>query len=430
MSKSYQSSPCNKLRKKIQHHGGLYLINGLYCISNLFVKHRILEKANEYHTRTTNRIPIAKFNNDYIKPKSQMIWYRSWDLYNHNSSETNAKKNTGLYRPSYMVKKSNHTRQLVTTCTRKHRASQFVGQRILTEDLFLMYPIMEQLLYWSLKPSPNLNTRITSLHNYLSQEIFVIFIEGTVECFNYGYVYIYSLWTIQCKFQLRDSIIHLTPGTAASRKGLATDPKTKDVYLPTDLYYTPPEVSLVLWLLGLCVAGFWHDFSPWDGWIAMEEIYCMWSTVIPSVYDLKSTPSKSYLEIANMNVKTINIQTAINYLLSGGMALLSMCINLMQEQLVEKCRWFAKQVGITEEEIDPNIKYKIKKSKKGSVPETPADRDGNKHLKIQAVHDGESTTINPNTGRPYSPITSRPHSTGRPHSSRSGDLKLSDLNEE
>lgn len=41
------------------------------------------------------------------------------------------------------------------------------------------------------------------------------------------------------------------------------------------------------------------------------------------------------------------------------MALLSMCINLMQEQLVAKSRWFAKEIGLIEEEVDPMVKYKV-----------------------------------------------------------------------
>ncbi|ROT62883.1 TWiK family of potassium channels protein 7 [Penaeus vannamei] len=32
---------------------------------------------------------------------------------------------------------------------------------------------------------------------------------------------------------------------------------------------------------------------------------------------------------------------------SPGMALLSMCLNLMQEQIVEKCRWLAREIGLT-----------------------------------------------------------------------------------
>lgn len=40
------------------------------------------------------------------------------------------------------------------------------------------------------------------------------------------------------------------------------------------------------------------------------------------------------------------------------MALVSMCISLMQEQLVQKTRWLLTEVGIIEEDIDPMQKYK------------------------------------------------------------------------
>lgn len=42
-----------------------------------------------------------------------------------------------------------------------------------------------------------------------------------------------------------------------------------------------------------------------------------------------------------------------------GMALLSMCINLMQEQLVLKTRWCLTELGLYEEDIDPMKKYKV-----------------------------------------------------------------------
>lgn len=41
------------------------------------------------------------------------------------------------------------------------------------------------------------------------------------------------------------------------------------------------------------------------------------------------------------------------------MALVSMCISLMQEQLVQKTRWLLTEVGIIEEDIDPMQKYKV-----------------------------------------------------------------------
>ncbi|KAB7506526.1 hypothetical protein Anas_09936 [Armadillidium nasatum] len=41
-----------------------------------------------------------------------------------------------------------------------------------------------------------------------------------------------------------------------------------------------------------------------------------------------------------------------------GMALLSMAINLMQQQIVEKTKWLGKQIGISGEPEDDSWKYK------------------------------------------------------------------------
>ncbi|RXG72414.1 hypothetical protein Avbf_09517 [Armadillidium vulgare] len=62
----------------------------------------------------------------------------------------------------------------------------------------------------------------------------------------------------------------------------------------------------------------------------------------------------------------------------SGMALLSMAINLMQQQIVTKTKWLGKQIGISGEPEDDSWKYKnLKKHEPGTVFETPPDRDGN-----------------------------------------------------
>ena len=47
-----------------------------------------------------------------------------------------------------------------------------------------------------------------------------------------------------------------------------------------------------------------------------------------------------------------------------GMALLSMCINLMQEQLVEKCRWLAQEIGLSKSDTPVEETSKIPKIEK------------------------------------------------------------------
>ena len=89
------------------------------------------------------------------------------------------------------------------------------------------------------------------------------------------------------------------------------------------------------------------------------------------------------------------------FFFSSGMALLSMAINLMQEQMIAKAKWLASQMG--KKDVDDrsakkyqvNQKFKtirqlllcvtqilfsqIKKSKEGVVAVTPPDKDGNQH---------------------------------------------------
>jgi len=57
------------------------------------------------------------------------------------------------------------------------------------------------------------------------------------------------------------------------------------------------------------------------------------------------------------------------------MTLLSMCMNLMQEQIVEKVSWVAAELGMSGEGNDEEI---VKLSIEGKVQETPEGKDGNK----------------------------------------------------
>ncbi|MPC17699.1 TWiK family of potassium channels protein 7 [Portunus trituberculatus] len=91
----------------------------------------------------------------------------------------------------------------------------------------------------------------------------------------------------------------------------------------------------------------------------------------------------------------VGIPLLLVFLANIGMALVSMCISLMQEQLVQKTRWLLTEIGIMEEDIDPMQKYKYKKSQKGTVLETHKDRDGNKRLRLLSVDEGESSAFRP-----------------------------------
>merc|ERR1719402_995893 len=55
-----------------------------------------------------------------------------------------------------------------------------------------------------------------------------------------------------------------------------------------------------------------------------------------------------------------------------GMTLISMCLALMQEQIIEKVNWVMSSLG-----VNNNDEEVVKLSKDGRVAETPADKTGN-----------------------------------------------------
>ena len=80
------------------------------------------------------------------------------------------------------------------------------------------------------------------------------------------------------------------------------------------------------------------------------------------------------------------------------MTLISMCMNLMQEQIAEKVSWVAEELGMKGDGNDEEV---VKLSREGHVTITPADKDGNVnsfgHGKKKKHHEKKNKNKNENT---------------------------------
>ena len=79
------------------------------------------------------------------------------------------------------------------------------------------------------------------------------------------------------------------------------------------------------------------------------------------------------------------------------MTLISMCMNLMQEQIAEKVSWVAEELGMKGDGNDEEV---VKLSREGQVTITPADKDGNVNSfgnKKKKHHDKKNKKKNENT---------------------------------
>ncbi|KAF0298679.1 hypothetical protein FJT64_003953 [Amphibalanus amphitrite] len=76
---------------------------------------------------------------------------------------------------------------------------------------------------------------------------------------------------------------------------------------------------------------------------------------------------------------TFKMGVTIIYCLFG-MSLISMCIQMMQDQIVGKVRWVAEETGLVDSEARQQQRVRARRTRAGAVPETKEDPFGYRPL--------------------------------------------------
>ena len=114
---------------------------------------------------------------------------------------------------------------------------------------------------------------------------------------------------------------------------------------------TVPITTCLLVLLGYIMLGA-ALFSVWEGWTILDGAYfCFTSLMTIGFGDF--VPGNSYIynvADSSMSEQEANAKIVLGaiYLLLG-MAVMSMCINLVQEEIVSQVRLFARSLGLIRE---------------------------------------------------------------------------------
>ena len=89
-------------------------------------------------------------------------------------------------------------------------------------------------------------------------------------------------------------------------------------------------------------------FSAWEGWNYLDGVYfCFTSLMTIGFGDFVPGNDYIYQVSADLNEDEARAKIVIGtiYILLG-MAIVAMCLNLMQEKLVQQVRTFARRIGL------------------------------------------------------------------------------------
>ncbi|KAA0202672.1 hypothetical protein HAZT_HAZT011018, partial [Hyalella azteca] len=114
-------------------------------------------------------------------------------------------------------------------------------------------------------------------------------------------------------------------------------------------------------------------FQSFESWKFHSSCYFTFITVATVGYGDYYPKASMVNDLGASFVATAKMMISILYLLAG-MALLSMAVNLMQEQIVEKCRWLAREIGLSGDSNapkDPNAKKDPKALKDSNDSKDP-----------------------------------------------------------
>jgi len=171
-----------------------------------------------------------------------------------------------------------------------------------------------------------------------------------------------------CRARRRDS--ELPPSVDRRTRGIGFDEVGKERYMPTDLVMVPIMVNLML-IFGFIFMGA-ILFASWEGWSPTTSAYFCFVTLTTIGFG-DYTPVQSFTGFQEDPVALFKMCFTVAYCIFG-MTLLSMCMNLMQEQIAQKASYVAAELGMSGDGTDEEV---VKLSIEGKVTETPEGKDGN-----------------------------------------------------
>jgi len=238
------------------------------------------------------------------------------------------------------------------------------------KSLLFTVTIMTTIGYGHISPVTFLGKMYTILYALIGMPMLLIFMNSIsdtmAEVVKYAYSRICCRW---CRVRRRDA--ELPPGLDRKSKSIMHDEVGKETYMPTDLVLIPIMVNLII--IFMFLFGGAILFSSWEDWRLGSAFYfCFITLSTIGLGDM--VPERAFLGAGESVWGALKMAFTVSYCVFGIM-LITLALNLMQEQVMEKVSWVAREIGMTG---DGNTNEEVVKiTKNDRLRQTPADMTGN-----------------------------------------------------
>lgn len=375
---------CKTFASILFSHLGLFILVSIYACVGAWLFIQIESPAED--RRRAKKKRVALDIEDAMKYIINVLWYNNGLKQTKPQYDAIVFNNLEKFR-DFIVKASSDS-----SINYDGDSESWEQDWTFPKSLLFTVTSLAAIGYGHISPK-TLNGRLfTILYNVIGIPLLLVFLANIGDFLANSFKYIYSrLCCRWCRWRRRLS--EKKKNQTVEKRSLWKDDVGYESYMPTERVDVPIVINLCVITVYLMLGG--ALFGWWENWDLISAIYFTFITLTTIGFG-DYVPGNSFTDNNNNIIASLKMLTTVIFCLFG-MALLSMCINLMQEQLVAKARWFAIEIGLIEEEVDPRTKYKYKKSKRGTVMETHPDRDGNKRISLMNAEGGESTTKMPPT---------------------------------
>jgi len=343
-------------------HVGMFILVIGYCVGGAYV-FMYLESEREEQARMDKEAATMAVD-DAVRYLKSAFWQ-----YGTNEAKYNF---TRLEFKEAVTADLNALKRFVITANSESgydTTNDFTRDFTFDMSVLFTITIMTTVGYGHIAPKTMEGKIFCIMYSLIGIPLLLVFMTQIGDWMAVTFRWLYSrLLCRWCRARRRDS--ELPPGIDRRSKGLAFDEVGKERYMPTDLVMVPIMVNLIL-IFSFIFTGALL-FANWEGWSAIEASYFCFITLTTIGFGDYS-PGKAFEGFQDDPVAFMKMCFTVVYCIFG-MTLISMCMNLMQEQIAEKVSWVAEELGMKGDGNDEEV---VKLSREGQVTITPPDKDGN-----------------------------------------------------